>query len=346
MNEKILGALIGAAAGDAMASATDGKSYREIINTYGSSVRSFLKPADGMQSSGRDAGQITDAFSIPLYLIKEILARDGVIDTECGREALRKWGKSEYFGRYAGMTTKKVVNILNARETTDLWAFSGHLGSKLFKGHYYALSSNGSACKSFVAGLFNPNNIDGAIHDAVEVTMSSHDDPLSISGACAVAAAEAACFEAGASIYTVSRAAVEGSIEGEKLGRSRDDVWDYPGPSTTKRLSLAQRIAIEYVGEGQAAAELRDIIGCGPEVAETVPLSIGLMIARSSDPIEAIYDAVNIGDETCAAAEITGAITGALYGASIFPREWKQVVEEKNNIDLSELAEEIEKLAY
>lgn len=341
MNDKILGALIGAAAGDAMASATDGRSHGEILEAYGEEVRDFIKPAEGSQSSGREAGRFTDAFSIPFFLVNEILEEGGRIDTEAARAALKKWGQTEYFPRFAGMTTKKVVNALNAAETNDLWAFSGHLGSKLFKGHYYALSSNGSACKAFVPGLFNPGDFDGAVHDCVEITMSSHDDPLSISGACAVSAAVAACFEKDATVFSVVSAAVDGSVEGEKAGRARGDVWDYPGPSTTRRLGLAQQIALKNAGSDNAASELRDIIGCGPEVAETVPLSMGLIIARKKQPLEAIYDAVNIGDETCAAAVVTGALTGALYGSKVFPEKWKETVERQNSVELTSLAESI-----
>lgn len=345
MKNKILGALIGAAAGDAMASATDGRSYGEILEVYGAEVRDFIKPVAGSQASGREAGQFTDAFSIPLFLVNEIINEEGRMNTAIGKAALKKWGQTEYFTRFAGMTTKKVVNELNAAETNDLWAFSGHLGSKLFKGHYYALSSNGAACKAFVPGLFNPGNRSGAIRDCVELTMASHDDPLSISGACAVSAAVAACFEKDSTIFSVVSAAVDGSVEGEKAGRARDDVWDYPGPSTTRRLGLAQQVALKNAGSDKAASELRDIIGCGPEVAETVPLSFGLLIARKNKPLEAIYDAVNIGDETCAAAVVTGALTGALYGPEVFPESWKETVERQNEVDLTSLANGITKYA-
>ena len=94
MNDKILGALIGAAAGDAMASATDGRSHGEILEVYGEEVRDFKRPAEGSQSSGREAGRFTDAFSIPLFLVNEILDEGGRIDTEVARAALKKWGQT------------------------------------------------------------------------------------------------------------------------------------------------------------------------------------------------------------------------------------------------------------
>lgn len=343
MNDKIYGALLGAAAGDAMASATDGKSYGEIIDIYGSDVRDFIKPDKDTFSGDRDAAQFTDAFSIPYYLCRGLIDNGGEASIELGRDILKKWGQSEYF-RFAGMTTKKVVNSLNEAETNDLWAYSGHLGNKLFKGHYYALSSNGSACKAFVLGLINPGNVEGAIRDCVEITMSSHDDPLSISGASAVAGAVAECFNENADVFSVVQAALDSAEKGKQIGDKRDDVWDYPGPSTARRLEYAQQIAVKFPGK-EAASELRDIIGCGPEVAETVPLALGLIIARKDNPVEALYDAVNIGDETCALATVTGAILGALYGSDIFPKYWEGIINNSNGINISETAEEIDRIA-
>jgi len=342
MNDKIKGALVGAAAGDAMASATDGKSYGEIVDLYGGPVRDFIKPDRDTFSGDREAAQFTDAFSIPYFLIKGIIENGGRIDRQLGVDTLRAWGGSEYF-RFAGMTTKKVVNALNETTTNDMWAYSGHLGNKLFKGHYYALSSNGSACKAFPLGLINPENPERAIKDAIEITMTSHDDPLSLSGAGAVAAAVAECFSPNATVFSVVQTAIRAADEAKAIGDKTDDIWDYPGPSTARRLEYAQQIAVKF-GKN-AATELKDIIGCGPEVAETVPTALGLVIAHKEEPLEAFFDAVNLGDETCALAAVTGAIIGALHGSGIFPESWERVINEANGTDLGETAEDLTAIA-
>ena len=340
MNDKILGALVGAAAGDAMASATDGKSYNEIQNLYGSEIRDFVKPHPDTFSGDRERAQFTDAFSIPCYLICGLIENGGKANTELGCDILRKWGRSEYF-RFAGMTTRKAVCALLESQNNDSWGYLGNLGNKLYKGHYYALSSNGSACKAFPVGLLNAGNVEAAIHDAIEITMSSHDDALSLSGASAVAAATAACFCDKASVFSITQAALHGAEEGKHQGDMRGDARDYPGPSTARRLEYAQQIGLKYMDSNEVAVELRDVIGCGPEVAETVPTAFGLLIARKNNPLEALYDAVNIGDETCALATVVGALTGALYGSKVFPSEWNETINEANRIDLDKLAEQL-----
>ncbi len=83
------------------------------------------------------------------------------------------------------------------------WAYAGRLGTKLYKSHYYALSSNGAASKAYPAGLFSKGDVDKAIQDTLELTMASHDDPYSISGACAVAAAVSRGLGENVSLYEV-----------------------------------------------------------------------------------------------------------------------------------------------
>ena len=118
-------------------------------------------------------------------------------------------------------------------------------------------------------------------------------------------------------------------------------VNDYPGPSIYKRIKIAQQIALKNYNSDVAVDELRDIIGCGPEIAETVPTAIGLVIARKNNPIQAIFDAVNIGDETCAVSTIVGAIIGALHGATIFSEEWIDIVEKQNDFRLERLSKSL-----
>ena len=72
MYNKILGALLGAAVGDAMGAATEHRSIRQIQETFGGKVTDFYTPPDDTIAKGRKAGMVTDAFSIPYILIKNV----------------------------------------------------------------------------------------------------------------------------------------------------------------------------------------------------------------------------------------------------------------------------------
>ena len=56
MNQKILGCLLGAAVGDAMGSATETKSTRQIEKTFGGRVEGFKEPPRDTMARGRRAG--------------------------------------------------------------------------------------------------------------------------------------------------------------------------------------------------------------------------------------------------------------------------------------------------
>lgn len=344
MNQKILGCLLGAAVGDAMGSATETKSSRQIRELFDGKVTEFMTPPQDVLARGRKAGQITDAFSIPYILTEHLIKADGKPSKELGEQALSEWGKTEYFKPFAGMTTRNVVNRLNEEKQMDMWSYIGHLGNKLYKGHYYALSSNGAASKAYPEGLFSNGDVEKAIADTVELTMSSHDDPYSISGACAVAAAVSEAMKEETSVYKIVQAAYEGSIKGEALARAREDIWTYPGPSVTKRIEMAIEIAVHSVSREEAVKELEERIGSGPAIAETVPTALGIFIANQGNTMESIYDAVNIGDETCAIACIAGAIAGTYNGADSITEGYLEIIEERNSVDLKKQAEAIEKI--
>lgn len=344
MNQKILGCILGAATGDAMGAATETKSSRQIEKVFGGRVKEFRTPPEDVMACGRKAGQVTDAFSIPYVLTEYLIKEKGKASKKLGERALAEWGKTEYFVPFAGMTTRNVVNRLNQESHMDMWSYIGHLGNKLYKGHYYALSSNGAASKAYPAGLFSGGDVEKAIRDAVELTMASHDDPYCISGACAAAAAVSEALKEDTTLYDIIKAAHYGSVQGEKLARARKDIWTYPGPSVTKRLEMAAEIAMHGGSREELVRELGEKIGNGPAVAETLPTALGILIINQGDTMESIYDAVNIGDETAATACIAGAVAGAYNGAGSITEGYLEFLEERNQMELWRQAEEIERI--
>ena len=317
-----------------MGAATEAKSTGQIQEIFGGRVTSFQKPPRDVQARGQKPGQVTDAFSIPYMLTEAIVQADGKITRELAMESLLEWGDTEYFEPFAGMTTRKAIIEMNQQKKMNTWDYIGHLGNKLFKGHYYALSSNGAAVKAYPAALFSNGNVDKAIENAMEIAISSHDDPWSVSGACAIAAAICEAMKEDTTIYSIVQAAKYGCAKGEELARKRTDIHVYPGPSVAKRLDMAIDIALHTSGDTNPVEELRDRIGSGPAIAETVPTAIGIFIAERGDTMKCICDGVNIGDETSAIASIVGALCGTFRGSKSFPEDYLDFLNEQNGFDL------------
>ena len=333
LTEKVLGSFYGAAVGDAMGAATESFSRRRIEEVYGGRVTTFQKPAPETPAFGRRAGQITDAFGIPWSLARQIVRR-GAVDARAGIDALLEWSEDpDVFERFAGMTTKKVIRQLReSAGSMNYWEYAGRLGNRLFKSHFYALSSNGAVVKAFVPGILNPGNPDQAIQDAITICMTSHDDRISISGACAVAAAASRAMEDDASVESMVDAAFYGA--GEGLERAPSDAMSYPGPSVSKRLDMAIRVVMKGLPKEERIRLLADIVGTGPAIAETVPVAFALLVCNGGETMPAIVDAVNVGDETSAIAAIVGALTGARAGLSSIRPEDRRTILENNSMDI------------
>ena len=342
LRQKYEGILLGSLAGDALGAPAEGRSTKQISECFGGYLTDFQTPPDDCLARGRRKYQITDAASIP-WLLCEHIAAAGKANRETAKAALRAWGETEWFEPFAGMTTRKVVNLLREDDSVSAWSYAGHLGNKLFKSHYYALSSNGAAVKAYPAALLHPGDEEAAIRTAVELTMASHDDPISISGACAVAAAVSCALGGEATPAAMTEAAFRGAKEGETLAFAEPDIWVYPGPSVADRLEMAVEIAVRKGCD--AMPELRDVVGNGPSVAETVPVAFGLLIAFDGEVVPAMQAAANIGDETAADASLTSTLGGALHGAAAFPEEWRAELEKANGLEIAPLAEAMLKLA-
>ena len=110
IEEKILGCLVGAAAGDALGAATEMRTRRQIEEKFGGRVKEFLTPPDDTFARGNMPGQVTDDFSLAYVTCLEILRHNGEITPEVSRAALLSWAEyDDFFRRFAGPTTRAAV---------------------------------------------------------------------------------------------------------------------------------------------------------------------------------------------------------------------------------------------
>lgn len=97
MYQKILGGLIGAAAGDAMGAATETRTRKQIEEKFGGYVTDFLAPPDDTFARGSKAGQVTDDFSVAYMTLKEVVAQGKLDDQTALAGAFEMGGYSGIF---------------------------------------------------------------------------------------------------------------------------------------------------------------------------------------------------------------------------------------------------------
>jgi ADP-ribosylglycohydrolase len=331
--EKILGGFLGAAVGDAMGAATETRSMEQIKSYFGGYVKEFLPPPDDTFARGRKPGQITDDFSLAYYMARAIIKSNGVVNQQVAKDGLLDWaGVDEYYIPFAGPTTRAAIEEFRGNKVQS----AGELVINNSK------ATNGSAMKIFPVGLLNAGNIQRAIEDAVEMSMPTHGNSLSVSGACAVAAAVSRAMDGDADVYNIVQSGLYGAREGERMGKERGIA--VAGPSVARRLELAVEIGLKRRNIEEAMRDIGDIIGSGLHISEAVPAAFGLFVAAEGNAMECIYAGVNVGNDTDTVATIVGAIAGTLRGYKSMPKEYLDIINERNNMDLGELSHSLEKL--
>lgn len=334
LNDRILGCLIGAGAGDAMGAATESRTTEQIREYFGHKVTDFeVTPMDTF-AKGNQPGQATDDFSSAYFISRHIVDHEGEISESVVKEALIDWSEHPiFFDRFAGPTTRMAIRRYRGEEIPESDAI------QLLPRQ----ATNGAAMKIAPIGLFNPGNIDQAIYDAAIVTMVTHDNYLAISGGSAVAAAVAEAVKETADVYSVIQAGIYGAKEGARIGREMGR--DVAGPSVEKRIEMAVDIGLGKGTQEEKMIEIAERIGMGLHVAEAIPSAFGFFAAGGGNAMDAIIGAVNGGYDTDTVATMAGAMAGALCGTSVFPEHFLPMMEEINGFQIRGLADDIERIA-
>ena len=335
LNERILGGLVLAAAGDAIGAATETRSTALIEERFGGPVRDFIDAPEDTFARGAKAGTVTDDFSLAWCTAMAIAERGGVIDEACAKDALVRWhGLGDYFERYAGPTTRAAVMAMLGTPMEAPLSFLACDNSK---------ASNGGAMKIEAVGYVNPGDWDRAVEDAITVCLPTHPYDIALSGACAVAAACAEAVREGADLFSIVKAGAYGAQKGyEKGGRVGARL---AGPSVERRIWIAAELGMRAPDIETAMRDISDIIGTGLAAAEAVPAAFGLLVAGRGDPVEATLAGVNIGSDTDTVATIVGSIAGAHSGIGALPEHYLEVIDRVNGYDLRGLADRLAEVA-
>ncbi|SCJ73123.1 ADP-ribosyl-[dinitrogen reductase] hydrolase [Anaerotruncus sp. 2789STDY5834896] len=335
--DKILGNLIGGAMGDSMGAPTEERSTAMILRDFGGYVTEFLDSPLDTWAHGAAAGMVTDDFSLAYFTAQAIAENGGHATTEAAQKALLKWCEyPEYFDYNVGPTTRAAIEAMKGKKVEKK---PGAITPAADNGK----ATNGAAMKIGPMGLFSGGDIDRAIDDAITVCLPTHRSDISLSGACAVAAAVAKGLDPAAGIYEMVEAGMYGARRGMELGGKVGD--QAAGPSVEKRIWLAASIGMKAGGDWEKGmCEVRDIIGNGLMTVEAVPAAFGLFVSAGGDVMKTVYGGANIGGDTDTIACIAGCIAGTYAGTAGVPERYLDLIEEKNKFDLRGLARQIEEL--
>ena len=329
LSEKIAGCLIGAAYGDALGAPTENRTREQIFEKWGYVDQLHDAPSD-VYARGNKVGQVTDDFSMAYVAIQEILRSNNHVNRKVAENALIEWSKNErFFDQFVGPTSRKFINRLKGIqvESSDFETVNDNMRA-----------SNGGAMKIGPVACLGKGDMEKTIAIAKVICFPTHGNRISMSAACAVAAAVCGALN-GKDLFGIFADAMSGAKKGEAIGAAGNTV---AGPCFPKRLKFAIELGMNANSLSEAMDTLRSYFDCSGMAADSVPVSFGLMAAAKGDVMAAVQAAANIGNDTDTMATIVGAVLGAKSGVHAFGEELIEKLDAANGYDLCALAERME----
>lgn len=337
MYDKVLGAMVGAAIGDAMGTPLESRPIYLIKEDLGNGgfVYDYIDmPADSYAPQMKK-GYVSDDFSMAFASL-EAFVKHGKITRDAAIEGVMNWKYKDPYKRYSsaymGPTTRYAIAKLEGTDDPEDYMNTMECHQRTI--------TNGAAMKSWVAGLLNPGNLDKAVDDSIVMCLPTHDNVIALSAAAAVAAGVSKAMTHNATTDQVVEAGLYGAREGYK--RALKVAHDAAGASVEKRLELAVEIGLKYSGDFEACiTEMTDIVGTGLFASEACPAAFGFFVSTGGDVMQTIYRSINAGNDCDTVATMAGALAGALKGYHTIPEHHLPYLSQTNEMDIEKMAKDV-----
>ncbi|MGW5604743.1 ADP-ribosylglycohydrolase family protein [Streptomyces sp. NPDC003753] len=340
LDERITGALVGAAVGDALGGPVEGHSPEQIVERHGGRVHGIVGPWHGdawrtarpVAPYHKGDGHVTDdtlmthalvrvyaavrdhldAYAIAEHLVPDLMSNPRWIP-ELEAEALplhrvflaEKWLVTRLHYAHADPREAGVGNIVNC----------------------------GAAMYTAPVGLVNAANPEGAYAEALDLA-GAHQSSYGREAAGVLAAAVAAACAPGATPDSVVAACLSLAKDGTRAAIETvcDAASRYPDFESALR-PLREAVApYDTVGPDYRAPSLGARRPSRLHAIEELPVALGMVVVARGDYRHAVLGSVNYGRDCDSIATMAGAITGAL--GSQVPSDWAKAVAEASRLDL------------
>ena len=323
IRNRVKGALVGCAYGDALGMPTEMMCRNYIEELFPEGVHEF-SASTKYDFIGRamKAGEITDDTINTLLIVDMLIQEKGVVHTMSYLTHLQNWIKDnpEKNKYVAGPSTLRALDAIAK-------------GTAIEKAGIFG-TTNGSSMKISPIGIVSDYHEMSSLVDNVEkICLPTHNTSIAIAGASAIAACISyAIHEEKPIIDQLWQIAVEAATLGEQRG------FAFPSASLVRRMQ-AVREMVDSCSKEAAIHELQSFYGTGAETIETVPAVLAIVILSKGNPLEAAQISAAIGGDTDTIGAISCSICGCFHPD--FPQEAIATLEEVNDISFEKLVEEL-----
>jgi ADP-ribosylglycohydrolase len=339
LESKAVGALSGAAVGDALGGATEGWTPEQIRERYGGWVTGIVPPfnvdwrhARPIAPYHKGDGHITDDTLMSHALVEVYAKRRRHLDAYAVAADLVPLLIEE----------KRWVPELEADALllTRIFLAEKWLVARLHYGHVDPREAGvgnivncGAAMYMAPVGVVNAADPAAAYAEAIDVA-GAHQSSYGREAAGVYAAAVAAAMTAGATAVDVVDACVDVAHDGTRAAIEAAcsvtaSDWQSAIPLLRKVIEPFDTVGPEYRAPAMDARR-----PSRTKAIEELPVALGLVLLTGGSYSEAVLGGVNYGRDADSIASMAGAITGALGGLDTVPAEWRRDVSAASKTDI------------
>ncbi|MFH8770599.1 ADP-ribosylglycohydrolase family protein [Streptomyces sp. NPDC017958] len=344
LDERITGALVGAAVGDALGGPVEGYSPDQITDRHGGRVHGIVGPWHG--DDWRTARPIAPYHKGDGHVTDDTLMTHALVRVyDRVRDHLDAYAVADHLVPDL-MTNPRWIPELEAEALPLHRVFLAEkwLVARLAYGHVDPREAGvgnivncGAAMYMAPVGLVNAADPAGAYAEALDVA-GAHQSSYGREAAGVFAAAVAAATAPGATPDSVVTACLSLAKDGTRTAIEKVcDVARDHGDFESALVPLREAVApYDTVGPDYRAPSLGARRPSRLHSIEELPIALGMLLVSGGDYRQAVLGAVNYGRDCDSTATMAGALAGAL--GSPVPEDWAKTVAEASRLDLWEPA--------
>jgi len=341
LTDKAVGALAGAAVGDALGGATEGYSPEQLRERHGGYVTGIVGPFHDDWRTARPIapyhkgdGHVTDDTLMTHALVEVYAKRRAHLDAYAVAEDLVPLLTTDK--RWVPELESETL-LLHRIFLAEKW-----LVTRLHYGHVDPREAGvgnivncGAAMYVAPVGIANAADPDRAYAEAIDLA-GAHQSSYGREAAGVFAAAVAAAM---------TPHATPESVVDTCLRLAKDGTWEAlsavvaaaRGVSAWRDAIPVLRAAVrpfDTVGDDYRTPLLDARRPSRTKSIEELPVAIGFVLLTGGRYTDAVLGGVNYGRDADSIATMAGAITGALGGLTAVPADWREVVGTASRIDI------------